>query len=361
MHMHLSRPALRLTRLWQRVAAMALVASLVSTTLVAAQQATAGGAIVSLSGETIVTHPNGESELAKVGTPVSQGDRVAVPGAGGAVIGYSDGSRVGLQPRTTVAFKQLSTGGNGTALVTGDVARGTVTAEAPAGREAEIRVTSEASGAVALLKQGDMAVRVDEDTSNVSVACDQASDRVYFPYADLRVPCEQRIVRTFTSDGDIVDTAAGRGSLLSAVVDNNGDRRGNGINAGGQTEQRNQGDDGSDDDDQPPVQAPPQPVGQTGPVAPCNAATRSGGAGVTTTSHELGRASGTFPFAYDAQTLPDRFDIIYEGRTIFTTGGFVSGSSSVNLPYGGSSSIITVIVTGRDPGTAWTYLVGCPS
>jgi hypothetical protein len=98
-----------------------------------------------------------------------------------------------------------------------------------------------------------------------------------------------------------------------------------------------------------------------GPAAPCNQASNSGGAGVTTTVHQLGRASGTFTFRYDAFGVPDRFDISYEGRQIFSTGSFVSGSASVNIPYSGSSTVITVVVTGSSPGTLWTYTVGCPT
>ena len=74
--------------------------------MVVAQQASAGGTLISYDGEVIITHANGTVEQAKVGTPVNSGDRVAVPRAGGALIGYGDGSKVGLQPATTLDFKQ---------------------------------------------------------------------------------------------------------------------------------------------------------------------------------------------------------------------------------------------------------------
>ena len=107
----------------------------------------------------------------------------------------------------------------------------------------------------------------------------------------------------------------------------------------------------------PPVTASSPPAG----TVACNAATASGGAGTTITNHSLGRTSGTFQFAYDAFSVPDRFDITYEGNTIFTTGGFVSGSASVNVPFNGSSTTVTVTVIGSSPGTIWNYTVNCPT
>ena len=103
------------------------------------------------------------------------------------------------------------------------------------------------------------------------------------------------------------------------------------------------------------------PTATTGPTQPCNASTRSGGAGVTTTVHELGRASGTFLFTYDALTVPDQFEVKYQGATIFTTGGFVSGPGSKSITYSGSETKVTVVVTGSRSGTVWNYVVNCPS
>lgn len=120
----------------------------------------------------------------------------------------------------------------------------------------------------------------------------------------------------------------------------------------------------ADDSNQSGLAAPstsagvsPAPAGAAG----CNQATNSGGAGVTTTVHDLGRGSGTFHFTYDAFSIPDRFDILYDGRTIYTTGGFVSGSNAVDIQYGGAATTVTVVVTGSAAGTAWTYQVGCPT
>ena len=94
-------------------------------------------------------------------------------------------------------------------------------------------------------------------------------------------------------------------------------------------------------------------------VQQCNNATQSGGEGVTTTVHELGATSGTFEFDWDAQNIPDQFEVIYEGNVIFDTGS-VSGTGTQQIPYSGSSSQVTVRVTGPS-GTAWSYVVNCPT
>ena len=96
---------------------------------------------------------------------------------------------------------------------------------------------------------------------------------------------------------------------------------------------------------------------------PCNSATTSGGDGVTTTVHQLGQTSGTFNFFYEAYSVPDQFDITYEGNSIFTTGGPVSGNNGTGQPVNfgpGSSTEVTVTVTGG-VGTLWDYRVDCPT
>lgn len=103
------------------------------------------------------------------------------------------------------------------------------------------------------------------------------------------------------------------------------------------------------------------PAPTSGIAQPCNVGTVSGGAGVTNTDHELGRTSGTFVFSYDALTIPDKFEIRYQGALIFTTNDFVSGTGSKSISYSGSSSKITVTVTGSSSGTAWSYVVNCPT
>jgi hypothetical protein len=102
-----------------------------------------------------------------------------------------------------------------------------------------------------------------------------------------------------------------------------------------------------------------------GPPQQCNEQTTAGGAGVTTTIHELGVAGPTsFLFEWEAFGVPDQFEVIYEGAVIHNTGfvgdfgGEGTGSATVNVPAG-SATTVTVRVTGP-AGTAWNYTVNCP-
>ncbi|MGY2082601.1 hypothetical protein [Blastococcus sp. SYSU DS0539] len=124
------------------------------------------------------------------------------------------------------------------------------------------------------------------------------------------------------------------------------------------------------------------PAGNCMPVVvqPCDAETISGGQGVTTTGHELGTSGPTsFLFQFDAISVPDRFQVFYEGALIYDSGfrgdtgytdpgtghpitvsGPGAGSATVVVPAGTATSV-TVVVTGPIPGTAWTYTVNCPA
>ncbi|MFN8557611.1 MAG: VWA domain-containing protein, partial [Dehalococcoidia bacterium] len=103
--------------------------------------------------------------------------------------------------------------------------------------------------------------------------------------------------------------------------------------------------------------ATPASTPQVLPPARCNDATNSGGAGITTRVYDMGTNAGTFRFDYETFTIPDRIDIVYEGGTIFTTGGFVGENRTVSVTFGpGRSTQITLTVTGNltDTSTEWT-------
>ncbi len=121
------------------------------------------------------------------------------------------------------------------------------------------------------------------------------------------------------------------------------------------------------------------PTTPTLPPQPCNAATQSGGDGVTTTVHSLGVAGPTsFLLEFDALNQPDRFVVYYEGVQIHDTGwrgnsgwtdpdgnpitptGPGLGSATVAVPAG-TSTDVTVVVTGQGAGTVWDYTVNCPT
>jgi hypothetical protein len=58
--------------------------------------------------------------------------------------------------------------------------------------------------------------------------------------------------------------------------------------------------------------------------------------------------------SYEAYTVPDQFQIIYEGRVIYDT-GVVSGAGSPTADVAGSSPHVTIRVITPDAGTAWVW------
>jgi hypothetical protein len=94
---------------------------------------------------------------------------------------------------------------------------------------------------------------------------------------------------------------------------------------------------------------------------PCNAKTISGGFGVTPTLHSVGSKSGTILLNYEMYSIPDKLEVFYEGKLLFSTNGFVSGNKTESITYNyNKETEIEVIVTGNDAGTAWEYTVNCP-
>ena len=95
-------------------------------------------------------------------------------------------------------------------------------------------------------------------------------------------------------------------------------------------------------------------------VAMCPSTQRSGGQGTTTLRIDMLRKSGTFPVSYQMYSIPDALDITYEGASIFSTGGLVSGSRSTTASFDGDSTIVTVTIDAPRDGTAWDVFIGCP-
>ncbi|MEV6336032.1 hypothetical protein AB0M12_15095 [Nocardia vinacea] len=98
----------------------------------------------------------------------------------------------------------------------------------------------------------------------------------------------------------------------------------------------------------------------------CNQSTKSGGAGVTDTMHQLGRSGpASFVLVYETYSIPDLIEVFYEGSLIRST-GYVgdninegTGSVVVNVPPGSATAVL-VRVTGPN-GTDWEYTVKCPA
>lgn len=107
--------------------------------------------------------------------------------------------------------------------------------------------------------------------------------------------------------------------------------------------------------------------GSFGPLTQrCNESTKSGGAGVTTTIHQIGRPGpASFVLSYETYNIPDLIEVFYQGALVRST-GYVgdninqgTGSIVVTLPAGTATSV-TVRVTGPNY-TDWDYTVHCPS
>ena len=354
---------------------------LLPPTTASAQQ---GATMTVLRGQVAVIRGDGTAvQPAPSGTIVNAGDEVRTISRAGALITFFSGTEIELGEDTILVVEQVNRQGDRVEVSLRQVLGATINrVQTVTGSGSSYRV--EAGGAVALVRGTTFAVVGPVTTAAgnlVAIVClEDCTPSSTFagcplgPFIGYGVAVDKgQVVSECVSFS--VDRSAGlfnAGFEAITTVEQNLQGETRGVPAGqvapGQRQEtgsridRNRQDE-DDDDDKPiiPVVAP-SVVSTPDPAArPCNAATASGGAGVTTTVHELGRPSGTFPFSYDALILPDRFDIFYEGRLIYTTGTFVSGSATTNVSYSGSSTTVTVVVTGRDPNTLWRYTVGCPT
>lgn len=118
---------------------------------------------------------------------------------------------------------------------------------------------------------------------------------------------------------------------------------------------------GCDCDDQ--RQIGPQP-GPNPPIQnPCNTQQASGGEEGYMGYFDMGQQTGKFTFEYNTLTVPDRI-VIYDGKgtsgqVLFTYEGGTSNWDSAEIEF--HNQIVTVIVKGFDPGTAWHFTVNCPN
>jgi len=103
-------------------------------------------------------------------------------------------------------------------------------------------------------------------------------------------------------------------------------------------------------------------VSQNQTFPPCNQQNVAGGDAPETRTIELGRTSGTFTFAYNTFSQPDRMVVSYQGRSLFDT-GCVGASGSQTLSYSGNATTVTIQVTPNcagGSGTRWEFTVSCP-
>lgn len=106
----------------------------------------------------------------------------------------------------------------------------------------------------------------------------------------------------------------------------------------------------------------------------CDDEARSGGDGVTTNKHTLGKNSGKVVLNFDMENVPDKLEVYYEGKLIASTtqipgneNGYVGGENGagccnqLSFDYKfNKEDFCIVVVTGGD-STSWTYTLGCPN
>lgn len=76
----------------------------------------------------------------------------------------------------------------------------------------------------------------------------------------------------------------------------------------------------------------------------------------------FGTAIGSCGISYNSFTIPDQFEIFWDGNLVATTGGAVSGTG--NLTFDKTTALpttATVVVTATNSGTAWSMTGICPN
>ena len=103
-------------------------------------------------------------------------------------------------------------------------------------------------------------------------------------------------------------------------------------------------------------------------VGQCDEQTHSGGSEVSIIPFKLNVTKGVIKIAYNMYDVPDKLEVFYEGRAIWSTeqipgnqGGYVSNNNEASISFQGNSNEITVKVTGNTQNTQWDYTLYCPS
>lgn len=105
-----------------------------------------------------------------------------------------------------------------------------------------------------------------------------------------------------------------------------------------------------------------KPVPQQPNVVQCNAKVESGGQGFTETTHNLGTTPGTVTIDYNMHSVPDRIDVLYNGKVVASTNQLVSGNGRLSFNYPAQLNMPTscvVRLSAPESGTVWDYVVNC--
>ena len=189
-----------------------------------ASSGSAGFTISSVDGNVVVKRANGAAEQVRPGMTLAPGDQLSSLGQSQATINLSSPSGTGATGSTgsgasLIVFSNTTIGVRGTTaqpsggagaggFYVADLAKGVVLANTPSSANSTIQITHEHAGVLAQLNQGGMAMALDEGLGSMAVACDGRASQVFFPYADMRVPCEDNVVRTLSNTGGVDDQRA---------------------------------------------------------------------------------------------------------------------------------------------------------
>ena len=403
-------PVLRLLQtVPRRFLSYAAMLLLIASPALVFAQIQQGATLTVLRGEIAIIRPNGSAiQPAPSGSTVSIGDEIRTIGRAGALVTFFAGTEIELGADTILVVEQLSKDGDRIDISLRQVLGASVNrVQTLAGSGSTYQI--QAGGAVALVRGTTFALVGPVTTSAgdvVSLAChDDCTSASTFagcamgPYSGYGVVSSGgRVASDCVSYG--VDRSEGLFDAANQGVTTTeqkvqGDTRGvpaGQVAAGQRQESGARTDQQSRETDREPPRGTPTPTATSTPastasptaapggtatstpsptrtatpspsptgtlVQSCNVQTKSGGAGTTTTVHQLGKTSGTFRFDYQAYSVPDRFQVVYAGNTLLDTGS-VSGGSSFNLPFSGTSTTVTITVIGPS-GTGWDYVVNCP-
>jgi hypothetical protein len=175
--------------------------------------------IESTNGNVVITRADGSSEQAHSGSTLQPGDTLATVGHAEAQVNVGSQASLLLLDKTTLGIRDAAPSGAGGFYFRADMAQGVTVARTLPSKEPTIQISSGSQGAVAMLRQGGMAIATDTGIGNVSVACEGYRDRVYFPYDDQQVDCASGVVRTLTNRGAVEDDTSNNTSFITAAVE----------------------------------------------------------------------------------------------------------------------------------------------
>lgn len=92
----------------------------------------------------------------------------------------------------------------------------------------------------------------------------------------------------------------------------------------------------------------------------CDDYSESGGQTIQSFYVALDSSRGYVTLTYEMYGIPDQLELMYEGATIFSTGGLVSGSRTITRLIDGDDEFMYVKVTATNSGTAWDFTLTCP-